>query len=76
MSGSFCLEDLAIAEYIVLTPLWLNVAISLFGLACNGFMAWDGWRERSGAKVAVHLVLSSVFVYMMFRSLWLVRVMG
>lgn len=64
------------AEYIVLTPLWLNVAISLFGLACNGFMAWDGWKERSRAKVAVHLVLAAVFVYMTVRSLWLVRVLG
>lgn len=61
-----------IMDPIILTPLWLNVAISLFGLAVNVFAAWDGHKEGSMAKLIVHSALAGVFMTMTVRSVQLV----
>lgn len=56
---------------ILLTPLWLNVTISVFGAVVNAFMAADGWKERAWIKVTVHLAFVPVFLVMVVRSIQL-----
>lgn len=59
------------AGQILLTPLWLNVTISVFGAVVNCFMAADGWKEKAWCKVAVHLAFVPVFLVMAVRSVQL-----
>lgn len=53
---------------IVLTPLWLNVAIALFGAFVNGLMGYSSWQEKKRIALVIHSVFVVVFAALTVQS--------
>lgn len=54
---------------IILTPLWMNVAIALFGVFVNGLMGYSSWQEKKRVALVIHSAFVVVFVALTVQSI-------